>query len=103
MEMVRLDEPPEFTDDGLKPAVAPEGSPDALRATVWADPEVVLVFTVAVTDDPACTLADAGLSEMEKSLPTLPTALFHRAKAIPSALRLSAVALILAVVSHERW
>ena len=50
--MVSVDEAPEVTLDGLNVAVAPLGSPLALRLTVWAVPLVVVVLNVAVTEPP---------------------------------------------------
>src|SRR5436305_13287799 len=41
------DDPPAVTDVGLNVAVAPEGRPLAERLTVWAEPEVTAVDTVA--------------------------------------------------------
>ena len=62
-----VDEPPLVTDAGENDAVTPLGRPLALSETVWAEPDVVAVDTVAVVPDPAVTVADDGLSEIEKS------------------------------------
>ena len=48
--MVSVDEPPAVTEAGLNDAVAPAGSPLADRDTVWAEPEVTAVATVAVVE-----------------------------------------------------
>src|ERR1700756_5558522 len=45
---VSVELPPEVIDAGLKPAVAPDGTPDTPRLTVCGDPEVVAVLIVAV-------------------------------------------------------
>jgi hypothetical protein len=45
---VMVAEPPEVTDEGLNETVTPLGAPDADKATVWAEPLVVAVLTVAV-------------------------------------------------------
>src|SRR5262245_56229703 len=68
-DRVRVLEPPEVTDDGLKPAVTPAGRPLAVRPTVCAVPEVVAVETVVVVDEPRCAVPLFGLTEIEKSLP----------------------------------
>jgi hypothetical protein len=67
VEIVIVDEPPLVTDDGEKVAVAPLGRPLALSVTVCAEPEVVAVETVALVPEPAVTVADDGLTEIEKS------------------------------------
>ncbi len=61
-------------------AVTPAGAPVTVRFTVWAVPEVVAVFTVALVDSPGLTLPVAGLTLTEKSLlgtGPLPTEVFH--------------------------
>jgi hypothetical protein len=63
-----VDEPPEVTVDGLNDAVAPLGSPLAERLTDWAEPLVVAVPTVAVTDPPGAVEPEVGDTETEKSL-----------------------------------
>jgi hypothetical protein len=67
VEIVNVDEPPLVTEDGENEAVAPLGRPLVLRETVCADPPVVVVETVADVPDPAVTVADDGLTEIEKS------------------------------------
>ena len=67
--MVRVDEPPEVTEDGLNDAVAPLGRPDPENVTVCAVPLVVAVDTVVETEPPAVTEPEVGESETEKSLP----------------------------------
>ena len=56
-----------MTEDGENEAVAPLGRPLALSETVWAEPDVIAVETVALVPDPAVTDADDGLTEIEKS------------------------------------
>ena len=67
VEIVNVDEPPLVTEDGENDAVAPLGRPVALSETVCAEPAVVAVETVADVPEPAVTVADDGLSEIEKS------------------------------------
>src|SRR5438067_458837 len=63
---VSVDEPPLVTELGLKPAAAPLGRPEALSATVCADPEVVVVLTVEVMLPPWVTVPLLGETEIEK-------------------------------------
>src|SRR5262249_7737343 len=65
--IVSVLEPPDVTDAGLNEAVAPLGRPDALSETVWAEPAVTAVDTVAVADEPAVTLPEVGDTDTEKS------------------------------------
>jgi hypothetical protein len=65
--IVNVDDDPDVTDVGENDAVAPDGSPLALNDTVSADPDVTAVETVELVPLPATTLAEAGLSETEKS------------------------------------
>lgn len=65
---VSVDDDPAVTDVGENVAVAPLGSPLALRATDCAEPDVTAVATVAPVLPPAVTLPDAGLTASEKSL-----------------------------------
>jgi hypothetical protein len=65
---VSVEEPPEVTDVGLNDALAPAGSPLADSDTACAVPDVVAVDTVAVVELPGFTAAEAGLTEIEKSL-----------------------------------
>lgn len=55
-------------EEGLKPAVAPDGSPDAVSETVSADPLVTAVEIVELADCPAAAETLAGLALIEKSL-----------------------------------
>src|SRR5262245_36405044 len=68
-DRVKVLEPPEVTDDGLKLAVTPAPSPEADRLTVCAVPETVAVETVVVVEDPVWTVPLPGLTVSEKSLP----------------------------------
>ena len=63
------DDDPAVTDEGENDAPAPDGSPLALSETVWAEPDVTAVDTVALAPLPAVTLAELGLTESEKSFP----------------------------------
>jgi hypothetical protein len=65
--MVSVEDPPAATEAGLKPAVAPEGSPVALNATDSVSPPDAVVETVVVTELPWTTEPEAGLVEIEKS------------------------------------
>ena len=69
VEIVSVDDEPDWTEEGLKLAVAPLGRPDAVRFTVCALPEVVAVPMVVVAAEPGWTLPEAGLRLREKSLP----------------------------------
>jgi hypothetical protein len=64
--------PPEEIEAGLKEAVAPAGSPLALRATVWAEPLMTVVVMVVLPLWPAVTAMLAGLALIEKSFVELP-------------------------------
>jgi hypothetical protein len=66
--IVNVDDEPDVTDAGENDAVAPDGSPLAVNDTDSAEPEVTAVETVELVPFPAMTLAELGLSEMEKSL-----------------------------------
>src|SRR5215469_2821146 len=61
-------DPPAVTEVEPKVAVAPAGTPDAVRFTVWAAPAVTAVETVVPALVPAVTDCDVGLSLIEKSL-----------------------------------
>src|SRR5438094_10481235 len=63
---------PAVTLDGLKLAVAPEGSPLAESDTVCADPLVTAVEIVVVPDWPCVTVMLEGEALIEKSLPPPP-------------------------------
>ena len=65
--MVRVDDPPEVTVDGLNEALAPAGRPPAERLTDWAEPLVVVVATVALTEPPGAVEPEVGDTEREKS------------------------------------
>lgn len=63
---VELPEPP-ATDAGAKLALAPAGSPLALRLTVPVKPPLGVIVVVYVVALPACTVCDAGVAPMAKS------------------------------------
>jgi hypothetical protein len=65
--IVNDDDEPAVMLDGEKDADAPDGSPLALSETVWAEPDVTAVEAVAPAFCPAVTLADVGLTAIEKS------------------------------------
>ena len=65
--IVSVELPPAVTVLGLKDAVAPDGSPLALRVTVWAEPLTTAVLTVEVTLWPWSTVTLLGLALIEKS------------------------------------
>ncbi len=65
---VSVDDEPDVTVLGENDAVTPLGRPLALSDTDSALPEVTAVETVAVPFDPAATLSELGLTEIEKSL-----------------------------------
>lgn len=58
---------PAVTTCGLNDTVAPDGAPVALSDTDWVDPLVIAVVMVLVVPDPAFTVPEVGLAEMEKS------------------------------------
>ena len=66
-ETVKVALPPAVTDDGLIEPVTPAGSPVTDNDTVCALPLTIAVFTVYDVDDPAATVALAGLTDTEKS------------------------------------
>ncbi|CAM5680129.1 hypothetical protein STENM327S_04752 [Streptomyces tendae] len=95
-------------ESGLKPTLTPVGR--AGRRTVarlCASPLVVAVFTVLPSQEsPGATVPEDGSAEIEKSVLRVrasPTAVFQIVYAMPSALRFSAVAPMLAVVSQAEW
>lgn len=53
--------------DGAKDAVAPEGSPEALKETPVDCPARSVAVTDAVVESPAVTVPEDGLKEREKS------------------------------------
>lgn len=65
--IVKVDDDPDATDVGENDAVVPDGNPLAPNDTVPADPEVTVVDTVELVPLPATTLAEVGLSAIEKS------------------------------------
>jgi hypothetical protein len=65
--MVIVDEPPVFTDPGLKLTVVPGGCPLELSVTVCAEPLVIAVETVIVPEPSCTTLTLEGADEIEKS------------------------------------
>src|SRR5215469_8905578 len=69
--MVIVEVPLALSEAGLKPALAPLGSPDADRFTVCDVPDSVIVI-VEVVEPPGFTLPEDGLSEIVKSLPPPP-------------------------------
>ena len=64
--------PPAVIGFAENDADAPDGSPEADSVTLCALPDVTAVEIVEVADAPGLTLADAGLSLMEKSLAETP-------------------------------
>jgi hypothetical protein len=67
LDSVRVLPPPAVTDAGLKDAVTPAGTPEALSATDSAVPETSEVPTVVVAAEPAVTEPEAGEVAIEKS------------------------------------
>jgi hypothetical protein len=69
-EIVMLDEPAPGAaiDDGLKLAVAPEGSPEAERLTTELKTPVTEVDIVELPEPPCTTDRDVGDAETEKSV-----------------------------------
>ena len=63
---VELPEPP-VTEAGAKLALAPVGSPLALRLTVPVKPPLGVIVEVYVVALPACTVCDAGVALTAKS------------------------------------
>ena len=66
---VRVELPPAVTELGLKEAVAPEGSPEALKVTDCGFPLITVVLMVELTLWPWTTDTLLGLTLIEKSLP----------------------------------
>ncbi|GAA3074655.1 hypothetical protein GCM10020254_18170 [Streptomyces goshikiensis] len=64
---VSVEELPDCTEEGLSVAVTPAGAPETDRATVWAAPLTVAVFTVEVTLPPGPAEPAAGEALIEKS------------------------------------
>jgi hypothetical protein len=69
-ESVKVALPPAVTEAGLNEAVAPAGTPDALRLTVSVTPEVTAVETLLLPLPPLVTATLAGLAAIEKSFAT---------------------------------
>ncbi len=84
-------------DDGSKVTLGPPGATVAVRSIDWAAPPVTVVLTVAVADCPGRTLALAGSAAIEKSSAGVEasTEVFQSAHPMASALRSSAVMLML--------
>jgi hypothetical protein len=64
---VSVELPPAVTDVGLSDADAPLGTPETVRLTVCALPEVTAVKMELEPELPCCTLTLAGLAAIEKS------------------------------------
>jgi hypothetical protein len=64
---VSVELPPAFTEAGLNEADAPLGTPETLRLTVCAFPDVTAVEIVLVPDPPCAILKLVGFAEIEKS------------------------------------
>ena len=69
--MLKVEPAPAVTDVGLKPAVAPAGTPEIVRAIICALPEIIAVEMEAVLDPPGARLKPVGLAKIEKSLLTV--------------------------------
>jgi hypothetical protein len=69
-ESVKVALPPAVTEAGLNEAVAPAGTPEALRLTVCATPEVTAVETELLPLPPLVTATLTGLAAIEKSSTT---------------------------------
>ena len=68
--MVRTEEPPDVTDTGAKPEVAPDGRPLTLRLTTCAEP-VTEVVTMKVAGLPRVTPCEDGETPIPKSVGAL--------------------------------
>jgi hypothetical protein len=64
---VSVELPPADTDAGLNDALAPLGTPETLKVTVCAAPEVTAVEIVLVPEPDWAMLKLLGLAEIEKS------------------------------------
>src|SRR2546426_12722300 len=62
------EELPTVTEGGLNDAEAPAGRPEADNVTVWGEPFVSAVETVAFAGLPGFTEPEGGLTAIEKSL-----------------------------------
>src|SRR5689334_9074131 len=65
VEMVSVEEPPDWMVAGLNDAVAPAGRPDADSEMDCALPDVVVVFTATCSDCPGWTVPAVGFSATE--------------------------------------
>ena len=63
---------PAISEDGLRLALAPLGTPDSDKDTDCADPEVTALEMVLLTDEPDARVRAAGLETTEKSLLATP-------------------------------
>jgi len=64
------DEPPVVTDAGLKPAVTPDGRPEAASEMGCATPETIAVETLVEPEVPAVTGTAAGLAHVTSRSPS---------------------------------
>jgi hypothetical protein len=67
VEMVNVLVKVGYPEDGLKVAEAYEGSPEAVRLTVWVEPLTSVTVTVALTLPPCWTEPEEGLTPTVKS------------------------------------
>ena len=67
MEIVSVVSKLGVPDDRLKPAVVPEGGPEADRLTVLVNPAMDETETVTLVDSPCLTDTDTGLIPTLKS------------------------------------
>ena len=65
--MVIVDDPSDVIVAGANWAVAPLGSPVAVRPTVCGPPEMVAVEMTAVAGEPTTAVPDDGVAVIEKS------------------------------------
>ena len=73
--IVRVELWPAVTEVGANVRVVPVGAPLAVKATVWALPEVMFVAMVVVPCWPAVVVTDVGDAAIVKSLLIGPAAL----------------------------
>ena len=67
VEMVMVEEPEPVTESGLKPAVAPAGSPLAAKLTVPPKPFDGVIVAVYVVLEPVVTEREPGVTDSAKS------------------------------------
>jgi hypothetical protein len=67
VETLSVVEPEVLTDAGVNEAVAPDGNPVTLNATVPLKPVPAVTVAVYVVLPPARTVRDAGVADSEKS------------------------------------